>query len=229
MDVNRVKSGLNSINPVRVELAASKIYLLSKAQSIIYSAEEWLCHNDIINLLKATVQCTSAKSKRIQRASVDNYRPLLSPLPACKPTTYIKILDPTNKIVVRYHSDDDTFNNSVYDLKEFNWLNFKDSEGEPYHMEFLQGYTWTRCSWPHCVENHEAISQESPSIPIATKRGYRIGRSLGCKDMHDMNDSWLISKNSILMSKAPPFLDYIMCDGKEKYIGKHNWHHRWHY
>ena len=65
MDVNRVKSGLNSTNPVRAELAASKIYLLSKVQSIIYAAEKWLCHNDIINLLKATVQCTtSAKSER---------------------------------------------------------------------------------------------------------------------------------------------------------------------
>ena len=85
----------------------------------------------------------------VQRASVDNYRPLFSPLPVCKPTTYVKILDSTNKIVARYHSDDDSFNNSVYDLKEFNWLNFKDSEGDPYHIEFLQGYTWTRFSQAH--------------------------------------------------------------------------------
>ena len=110
MDVNRVKSGLNSTNPVRVDLAVSKIYLLSKAQSILYSTEVWLCHNDIINLLKATVQCTSTKSKCTESVSVDNYRPLLSPLPACKSTAYVKIQDPRNKIVARFHSDDDSFN-----------------------------------------------------------------------------------------------------------------------
>jgi len=83
IDVCRVKSGLNSTIPVRVELAASKIQLLSKAQSIIYLAQAWLCHSDIINLLKAIVQCTSTKSKCIYRARGDNYRPLLSPLPVC--------------------------------------------------------------------------------------------------------------------------------------------------
>jgi hypothetical protein len=84
---------------------------------------------DARNLLKATVQCTSAKSKCIQNESIESYRPLLSPLPMCKPTSYIKIVDPTNKITACYYSNDDTFNNDVYDLKEFSWQNFKDSEG----------------------------------------------------------------------------------------------------
>ena len=110
MDVNRVKSGLNSTNPVRVNMAVSKLCLLSKAQSILYSAEAWLRHNNIINLLKATIQCTSMKCKCIQSIRIDRYSPLLSPLPVCKATTYVKIQDPTNKVVARFHSDDDLFN-----------------------------------------------------------------------------------------------------------------------
>ena len=213
LDVNNVKSGLNSTNPVRVDIAASKLYLLSKAQCILYSAEAWLPHNDIINLLKATIQCTSMKSKRIQSTGEDSYSPFLSPLPVCKATTYVKIQDPTNKVVARFHSDDDLFNNSVYGLTEFNWQNFKDGKNEPYHIEFIQGFPWTSCSWPHCVENHKAIRQENPSIPSTINRGYRTEHTISYKHMHDMNDSWVISKNNILMTKAP--LSWIISCAKE--------------
>ena len=160
--VSNIISGLNSICPMRIHLAASKLDLLSKVQCILYSAEMWLPHKDILNLLKATIQCTSTGSKCIRSTNEDIYRPLLSPLPACEATKYIKIQDPTNKIVAHFRSYFE-LDNSVNDLTEFKWQSFKDGKDKSYHIEFIKGFPWKICSWPQCVENHKGICSENPS------------------------------------------------------------------
>ena len=134
--VNNIISGLNSTCPMRIHLASSKLDLLSKVQCILYSAEMWLPHKDILNLLKATVQCTGISNKCSQSTNEDIFRPLLSPLPACEATKYVKIQHSTNKIVARFRSDFD-LDDSVYDLTEFKWQNFKD---KPFHGQSAPGH-----------------------------------------------------------------------------------------
>ena len=177
-------------------------YLLSKVQCILHSAEMWLPHKDILNLLKATVQCTGISNKCSQSTNEDIFRPLLSPLPACEATKYVKIQHSTNKIVARFRSDFD-LDDSVYDLTEFKWQNFKDGKDKPFHIEFVQGFPWTICSWPHCVENHKEVCCENPSTPSIVNTGYRLVHGTNPRDAYNEDNSWVASKNNILMTKVP--------------------------
>ena len=210
--MNSIISGLNSMCPIRIQLAASKLDLLAKAQCILYAAEKWLPHKDILNILKAAVQCTSIRNKCFQNTNEDIYRPLLSSLPFCEATKYVKIQCSTNKIVARFRSDFD-LDDSTYDLTEFKWQNFKDGEDKSFHIEFVQGFPWTICSWPHCIENHHEVYCENPSTPSIVNTGYRLVHGTDPRDAYNEDKSWVASKNNIFMKKVP--LSWILSHVEE--------------